>query len=105
MVAIENMEMPKNCGECDCSYEHEYCGACFCCLTGNDVLESQIDMACPLLEIEERKVGKWEHDKLFGECAYVCSFCHTIWTSSEIENMHYCPTCGAEMRGVENENN
>ena len=44
-----------------------------------------------------RKIGEWEHDKLFGECAYVCSFCHTIWTSSEIQNMHYCPTCGAKM--------
>ena len=52
---------------------------------------------CPL-----RPQGEWEHDKLFGECAYVCSFCHTIWTSSEIQNMHYCPTCGADMR-VKNE--
>ena len=46
-----------------------------------------------------RPKGEWEHDKLFGECAYVCSFCHTIWMSSEIQNMHYCPTCGADMRG------
>ena len=52
-----------------------------------------------------RKVGKWENDKLFGECAYVCSFCHTIWTSSEIENMHYCPTCGTEMKGESNNDN
>ena len=43
--------------------------------------------------------AKWESDKLFGECAYVCTFCHTIWTSSEIDNMHYCPTCGAKMDG------
>lgn len=47
---------------------------------------------------EENPQGKWEHDKLFGDCAYVCSFCHTIWMSSEIQNMHYCPTCGASMQ-------
>ena len=51
--------------------------------------------------LEERPQGEWEYDKLFGDCAYVCSFCHTIWMSSEIQNMHYCPTCGADMRGKE----
>ena len=51
--------------------------------------------------LEERSQGEWEYDKLFGDCAYVCSFCHTIWMSSEIQNMHYCPTCGADMRGKE----
>lgn len=49
----------------------------------------------------ERPKGKWETDNAFGKCAYVCSNCSTIWTSSEIENMHYCPTCGADMRKVE----
>ena len=46
--------------------------------------------------------GKWEIDELIqkamGEDSYVCSFCQTIWKSSNIKNMHYCPTCGALMK-------
>lgn len=47
----------------------------------------------------ERKKGTWEKDELFGEDAYVCTYCETIWTTGQIKNMHYCPTCGADMRG------
>ncbi len=101
MIAIKDMETPKACYRCPL-LDGEY-GTC------NIIGETKIDMTeeraknCPLVEMEERKHGEWEHDKLFGDCAYVCSFCHTIWTSSEIQNMHYCPTCGADMRGAENE--
>lgn len=46
--------------------------------------------------------GKWEIDEsiqnVHGEDSYVCSFCQTIWESSNIKNMHYCPTCGALMK-------
>lgn len=92
MVAIKDMEMPTD------------CYSCFLLASDCPVSMFKHDRRadnCPLVEIEERKHGKWEYDKLFGECAYVCSFCHTIWTSSEIQNMHYCPTCGAEMKGEE----
>lgn len=65
-------------------------------------IQRSLDVAFKCME--ERPQGKWEHDKLFGECAYVCSFCHTIWTSSKIQNMHYCPTCGAYMNCEEQEN-
>lgn len=93
MVVIKDFGMPSCCYECDLHNYHN------CDLT-NDDIEKYLDDGsrhpnCPLVEIEERKHGKWEHDKLFGECAYVCSFCHTIWKSSEIQNMHYCPTCSA----------
>ena len=77
-------------------YEDSDCSECSCCMANDE---------CLFNFREERKIGKWENDKLFGECAYVCSFCHTIWTSSEIENMHYCPTCGTEMKGESNNDN
>ena len=98
MVAIKDMEMPKHCGKCRFNL-----GGCIFAEKADISIVESLPYRCPLVEIEERKVGKWEHDKLFGECAYVCSFCHTIWTSSEIQNMHYCPTCGAEMVGAEND--
>lgn len=46
-----------------------------------------------------REKGTWEKDELFGESAYVCTNCETIWTTGQIKNMHFCPTCGADMRG------
>lgn len=106
MIAIKDMEMPRACTEVietqnekgwvDSSIKN--CPLYNVCKHRETIKTNYKPTDCPLLETEERKHGKWEHDKLFGECAYVCSFCHTIWTSSEIENMHYCPTCGAEMR-------
>ena len=53
----------------------------------------------------KQRTGKWEIDesiqKAFGDDAYVCTVCSTIWNSSNIKNMHYCPTCGAKMEGEE----
>lgn len=47
----------------------------------------------------------WQVDKsvqeTMGKDNFVCSHCRTIWASSEISNMHYCPTCGAKMDGKE----
>ena len=65
-------------------------------------IEDTSDLEIAIDELKSEDVAKvihakWEKDKLFGNCAYVCTFCHTIWTSSEIDNMHYCPTCGAKM--------
>jgi len=109
MVAIKDMEIPSGCYDCPFAKNektNDYGSFCECGILEDyetiNLLEHSKHPNCPLVEIEERKHGKWEHDKLFGECAYVCSFCHTIWTSSEIQNMHYCPTCGAEMVGAEN---
>ena len=51
----------------------------------------------------ERKKAFWDKDEHYGEAAYVCTCCETIWTSAQIENMHFCPTCGADMRGESDE--
>ena len=49
-------------------------------------------------------IAVWEHEEDYGEDAYVCSWCQTIWITGQIKNMHYCPTCGADMReGEDNE--
>lgn len=102
MIAIKGMKMPKNCGECDCSYWHDYCGTYFCSLTGNNVLENQKDMDCPLVEIQERKKGKWikVSETEFG-IGYQCSECgRFILTESidgrKLEDFPYCH-CGTEM--------
>ena len=53
-------------------------------------------------EIEDRKVGKWiQTRKPSGLIGYKCSNCGSFYPF--ILGLNYCPTCGAEMRGVENE--
>lgn len=59
---------------------------------------------CPLVDIEERKVGKWIELEDFdcsdrGEYLVKCSICDTCNGYSKTD---YCPSCGAEMRGNEN---
>lgn len=48
--------------------------------------------------IEERKMGKWER-KLYQTPWPICSECG-IYGANE---SNYCPNCGADMRGEENE--
>lgn len=60
-----------------------------------------------MLTIEKRKVGKWtrkpiRNDK--GGCIgaeMICSCCNK--DNRHDEYMDFCPNCGAEMRGTENE--
>lgn len=39
--------------------------------------------------------GEWIDN---GNGSYTCSNCKTEWTTSQIEKMCFCPTCGADMR-------
>lgn len=39
--------------------------------------------------------GEWIDN---GNGSYTCSKCKTEWTTSQIEKMRFCPTCGADMR-------
>ena len=106
MVAIKDMEMPSCCGLCE-----RYLRTC-----EHDFKNAQIKRHpnCPLVEIEERKVGYWINDAIQGEIegqivkAFICSECGAIsvfrTTGGKIVNGDLCPNCGAEMRGSENEN-
>lgn len=55
---------------------------------------------CPLVEIEERKVGKWEYGYSFPDGNYAkCTACGEIIKCTF--PMHFCPNCGADMREAE----
>lgn len=64
---------------------------------------------CPLVEIEERKVGKWievwesQRDEFSGEYdewrEHKCSICD--FQEMDAARFNFCPNCGAEMEGEE----
>lgn len=47
----------------------------------------------------QHRKGEWIDN---GSATYTCSNCKTKWTTSQIEKMCFCPTCGADMRGDKN---
>lgn len=53
-----------------------------------------------LEELTERKRGEWLY---LYEDNYKCSICGLWWscTDSQINEMTYCPNCGAKMKEVE----
>jgi hypothetical protein len=59
---------------------------------------------CPLVEIEERKVGKWIRKPIRNDksgcigAEMICSCCNK--DNRHDEYMDFCPNCGAEMRGA-----
>lgn len=102
MVAIKDMNMPSCCGKCKygqrfnpdediCRIDGHIIKSTFATITQNR------DEKCPLIGIEERKVGKWIKSEIGG--AKVCSICQS---HMGLSNFKYCPNCGAEMVGAEN---
>ena len=58
--------------------------------------------------VEERQKGEWiEHQDCFDDTYYTCSHCGEDWITIEgkpTDNlMNYCPMCGADMRGDNND--
>lgn len=115
MIAIKDMEMPSCCGECNLTcckgYDEPWNYCCSITLTNINLDNTERPSDCPLVEIEERKVGKWikEEDTLeWDGHSYQCSICgRSIHLDTEVEGLEdypYCH-CGAEMEGSENENN
>ena len=101
MVAIKDMEMPRSCKECkDKRIDHITFELCL--RTGRNVVDCKDyrHCDCPLVEIEERKVGEWENtndpEEWFGD-QFKCSVCGAI----TLGNGLYCPHCGAEMENGE----
>ena len=66
------------------------------------------DVAIPLIDIkhaptiEERKKGKWID---YTDDGYVeCPFCHSATNcDGNKDELHYCFSCGADMRGGQDE--
>lgn len=111
MVVIKDFGMPSCCENCNIN-KFDYLGSqgtahWNCAITENECedYENKRNSDCPLVEIEERKEGKWiYHEKSIStafkelrECS--CCHCYFRW---EMPRNSYCPNCGAEMRGVEN---
>lgn len=54
----------------------------------------------PTVDVPDRKVGKWEQKEDpygFFDTIPVCSICGC--TTKMRETYHYCPNCGARMKG------
>ena len=94
MVAIKDVEMPKGCLDCDFfEGENTYCDGDVLIPYGFfDGRENKRHPNCPLVEIKERKVGKWN---ILACDLYMCSKCYAKFT----HKFNFCPTCGAEMKG------
>lgn len=119
MVGID-MEMPS----CCVTYTSENDNYTACpfykiCEQRETIKTNYKPSDCPLVEIEERKVGKWikynttEKIDMFGDrvkvSSYKCSECGRIISdisedgfTNKLQDYPYCH-CGAKMRGVENE--
>ena len=100
MVAIKDMEMPKSCGECNCSGT----GVCkeWVYLNGYDLGKKRAD-TCPLVETEEHKTGKWtgEEEGYYSECS--CCGASFLWEDYKyLGDWKYCPKCGAKLDRCEN---
>jgi len=115
MVAIKDMEMPKDCMECMfCNHikSNDYGTYGDCAILGDkermNLLLHQKHSDCPLIDIEERKVGKWLYDKtsqnwrcsVCNETPKTMGFCGT--SDFMKKEFTFCNHCGAKMRGAEN---
>ena len=107
MVAIKDFGMPSCCANCDFCVEDKYADMT-CVLLGSeweesDYNENHRDEYCPLVEIEERKVGKWirvDHTKV------KCSNCDITHLIAQYPHgvIDYCPNCGSYNQSIiENE--
>ena len=109
MVAIKDMEMPNYC-LWDCPLAREDGGECQLADVRTSGKERPND--CPLVEIEERRTGQWlsaeEYALRIGaevtediknSLYKFCPFCE----QTVFMKRNYCPNCGAEMVGYENE--
>ena len=70
--------------------------------------EEAFDMATEALS--GRPQGEWiEVEDYIGDVHYKCTQCGEEWTfpdgTPEENNANFCPKCGADLRGKDNENN
>ena len=114
MVAIKGVEIPKQCASCFARTmvdgnisTYEICALTQSVLSTEDLCDKR-NHNCPLVDIQERKVGKWIYDKASQN--WRCSVCNEtpktlgyVGTADFMEKeFTFCNHCGAEMVGAEN---
>ena len=91
MVIFKGMKMPNSCSECNLTTRKTWNYACSINLKDIDCTETKRPKDCPLVEIEERKVGKWiDKEKIMFP---ICSKCGL----TSVEKYSFCPNCGTKM--------
>lgn len=55
----------------------------------------------PAADVRPVVRGKWKHDGSDWKNRFICDQCGYKWFF-EAEEAHFCPNCGADMRGIEN---
>ena len=106
MVAIKDMKMPKYCNDCDFVIDSfGYCNRAEKHIPNYEFYSDTNERPdfCPLVEIEERKIGKWirvDHTKV------KCSNCDITHLIAQYPHgvIDYCPNCGSYNQSIiENE--
>ena len=101
MIAIKNMEMPKGCVSCD------FCTDDWFCKIQNKYINNFVPNDnnrhpnCPLVEIEERKVGKILICDKYRLPMYECLGCG----KPVMKFWEYCPHCGNNIGERKDESN
>lgn len=112
MSVLIKMAMPQNCRECRLAEIVNRHGReryiCIAHLNEITNLKERLD-TCPLEEVEEQKHGKWITKKDACGIGYqICSNCeteiqwrdrHGVILRVDMQNVPYCPYCGAKMGG------
>lgn len=112
-IMIKDMEMPEACDDCPFHVYHSHykyvCKATPMFYPMNLANSKGIRKDwCPLLEVPERKTGHWipqDHNHTHGNvstCIYFSPVCSECGHTGDF-NMNYCPNCGADMRGEQDE--
>lgn len=84
-VIIKGMEMPVNCGDCDCYVNNG--NSCWCVLTGMDVYDkSEVDPDCPLVEIPKNHGRIIDEMELFKQAPGKMTHHHEKGFDWEIRN-------------------
>lgn len=84
----------------DCNYRN--CDECNLCYEQGNMGEQKeaLDMAIEALE-QTRPKGKWiGEENLDGSIRYMCDNCKEF---ESVDYYDFCPNCGADMRGEDND--